>query len=213
MKKLFVVFAILIASVSAEAQVKINVNIGVQPAWGPTGYDYAGYYYFPELNVYYDVTSEQYVYFNNRQWIHAYRLPAYFGKPDLFRMYKVVINERNPYLNNRIHVSQYSKFKKQYNQQVIRDSREEKYFQSKFHPRHDQWEREQVAKNYNKKGKDVKVVVKNDVKVVVREDNHYKNDKGRGNDGRNDYSKNDNSNNRNNSKKEEKGRGSYGPRS
>lgn len=199
MKKLLVVFAILIGSVSAEAQVKINVNIGVQPAWGPTGYDYAGYYYFPEINVYYDVASEQYVYFNNRQWIHAYRLPAYFGKPDLFRMYKVVINERNPYLNNRIHVSQYSKFKKQYNQPVIRDSREEKYYQSKFHPKHDQWKREQVAKNYGKKGYDVK--------VVIKEENHYKSDKGRGNDGRNDYSKN------NNGKKEEKGRGSYGPRS
>jgi hypothetical protein len=196
MKKLFVAFAILFAGLSAEAQVKVNINIGVQPSWGPTGYNYAGYYYFPEINVYYDVMDEQYVYFNNRQWIHSNRLPGYFGKPDLFRMYKVVINERNPYLNNRIHVSQYAKYKNYHNQQVIRDSREEKYFESKYHPKHSQWESGQMSQNRYKKDNDPRLTGRND---YSKKDDNFRNENDWKDDKRNS--------------KESKGRGSKGSRS
>lgn len=40
---------------NAKAQVSLNINIGSQPVWGPTGYDHVDYYYFPDIDAYYYV--------------------------------------------------------------------------------------------------------------------------------------------------------------
>ena len=65
MKKLFFIlsFGLIVGMFpagKAEAQVRININIDMQPAWGPSGYDYAEYYYIPEINIYYDVLSRMF---------------------------------------------------------------------------------------------------------------------------------------------------------
>ncbi|OJW55299.1 MAG: hypothetical protein BGO55_01740 [Sphingobacteriales bacterium 50-39] len=82
---------------SASAQVKVNldVNIGSQPLWGPTGYDHAEYYYLPEYDVYYDVPYKQYIYWNNGRRVTAATLPARY-QADLYHTYKVVQNEPRP---------------------------------------------------------------------------------------------------------------------
>ncbi len=51
MKKCIIIFCLILSgglygTMSAQ-NVNVTVNISQQPAWGPTGYDYAGYYYFP----------------------------------------------------------------------------------------------------------------------------------------------------------------------
>ena len=45
-KKLLLVLALITGSIAfkAAAQVHINVNIGVRPAWCPVGYEQAAYY-------------------------------------------------------------------------------------------------------------------------------------------------------------------------
>ena len=68
MKKIILVitilFALIVSTHKAQAQVSVgvNVNIGSQPVWGPVGYDYAEYYYMPDIDVYYFVPRHQYVY-------------------------------------------------------------------------------------------------------------------------------------------------------
>lgn len=98
------------------------INISLQPSWGPAGYDYAMFYYFPEFNFYYDVERAMFHYLNYGRWVSAKMLPRGRHFPaDLHRYYKVVINQRNPWTYNRQHKRQYKHYKGVYNQRTLRD--------------------------------------------------------------------------------------------
>src|ERR1035437_5924062 len=148
MKKLFLIFALFIGAMlyKAEAQVHVNINIGNQPVWGPVGYDYVDYYYLPDLDVYYNVPRQQFVYFDFGRWIFAASLPSRFGRYDLFNTYKVVINERNPWLRNTYYRNQYRGYRGR-QQSIIRDSRDQKYFVIRNHPEHDRFINNQRQNN------------------------------------------------------------------
>ena len=146
MNKLFFVTFLLAGFLyqGAQAQVKVhlNVNIGSQPAWGPTGYDHAEYYYLPDQDCYYDVNGRQFVYFDNGRWTYAAALPPRYGQVDLYRSYKVVVNEPKPYMHADVYRRRYARYKGHpQRQDIIRDSKEEKYFEAKEHPRHAEWEK------------------------------------------------------------------------
>jgi hypothetical protein len=147
MKKIAVVICFMLGGLvySASAQVKINVNIGSQPVWGPEGYDYAEYYYLPDVDAYYYVPQRQFVYLNGNKWVFARSLPPSYNY-DLYRGYKVVVNEPKPYLRPAIYREKYGKYKGWYGKQtVIRDSHNEKYYVVKGHPKN-------VNKNKGNKG-------------------------------------------------------------
>jgi hypothetical protein len=55
----------------------------------------------------------------------------------------VVINEDKPYQNHDSHQAKYKAFRGTKDQQVIRDSRDPKYFPNKDHPEHDNWVKQQ----------------------------------------------------------------------
>jgi len=125
-------------SASAQVKVDLNVNIGSQPLWGPTGYDHAEYYYLPEYDVYYDVPHRQYIYWNNGRRVTAATLPARYHA-DLYHTYKVVKNEPRPWGHHNDDVKKYAEYKSHHDQGPIRDSHEEKYWQIKGHPDHSKW--------------------------------------------------------------------------
>jgi len=137
MKKVILIFALLAGTVSysnvANAQnVNISINIGTQPAWGPVGYDYVGFYYFPDINCYYDVNMMRFVYLHNGRWVHARYLPSMYARYDLYNMYKVVlVDVRNPWLHNSNHRRQYVSYVGYRPQVVIRDSRDARYRDSR----------------------------------------------------------------------------------
>jgi hypothetical protein len=137
-----IMIVFLLAGKMATAQVSINVNIDKQPVWGPTGYDHVDYYYLPEQDVYYCVSKRQYVYQEKNRWVFAASLPARYPKVDLYKTYKVVINEDKPYMHHDEHVKKYMEFRNRHDQEVIRDSHDKKYFVNKNHPQHGEWERE-----------------------------------------------------------------------
>jgi hypothetical protein len=94
----------LFASNSMNAQISVNVNLGLQPSWGPAGYSSVNYYYLPDIQAYYDVRSTQFIYLNNGVWIRSSNLPRQYRNYDLDRGYKVVINNYHgsrPYTNYR----------------------------------------------------------------------------------------------------------------
>ncbi|QMW01051.1 hypothetical protein [Spirosoma foliorum] len=122
----------------SHAQVNVSVNIGSQPIWGPTGYDYVNYYYLPDLDIYYNVPQQQWIYFDGGRWITTSVLPPRYSSYDLYRMHKVVINDNQPYLRNAVYRKQYASFKGRYDQQPIRDSRDSKYYVINNHPMHNQ---------------------------------------------------------------------------
>jgi len=171
MKKLVLFAAVLMVSLfgvdHAKAQLSLNINIGSQPVWGPTGYDHVDYYYFPDIDAYYYVPSAQYIYLNGGRWIWANNLPAQYGNFDLYRSYKVVVNKPNPYLQNNFYVTRYSRYKNYGGRQaVIRDSREAKYYVVKGHPNYVP-KQVTVVRPERSKPRNVKMV-----KRVDQNDNH-----------------------------------------
>ncbi|MET1054589.1 MAG: hypothetical protein ABWY16_04715 [Pedobacter sp.] len=126
---LAVIFGVAsLSSISTKAQVSLNINIGSQPQWGPTGYDHVDYYYLPDVDAYYNVPAQQYVYLNNGSWIWRNSLPSQYSNFDLYNSYKVVMNTPKPYLSHQTHVREYSKYKGTKGKQGnIRDSKDARY--------------------------------------------------------------------------------------
>ena len=136
MKKFLFALALLISTASfynsVEAQnINININIGRQPAWGPVGYDYVGFYYFPDIDVYYDVNLGSFYYFDRGRWISSQYLPYAYRHYDLYRLHKVVLNVNQPWRYHHTHVRDYARYKGFRNQIVIRDSRDNRYHSSR----------------------------------------------------------------------------------
>jgi hypothetical protein len=136
MKKFLLAFALFTGVASfcntAEAQnINISINTGRQPAWGPAGYDYAGYYYLPDIDCYYDVNAGLFYYFDRGKWISARYLPYAYRNYDLYGLYKVALNVRDPWRYHHIHYKDYSRYRGRRNQIVIRDSRDSRYRDSR----------------------------------------------------------------------------------
>ncbi len=129
MKKIILLSSLLMAGIfifkSADAQLRLSVNIGVQPAWGPAGYDYAEYYYLPDIEAYYSVPERQFIYFDDGRWIQSGYLPERCRDYDLYNGYKVVINERNPWYHFNDHRAMYADYRFRHDQGMIRDRRGE----------------------------------------------------------------------------------------
>jgi hypothetical protein len=95
---------------NAQVRVNLNVNIGNRPAWGIPG-AYAGdYYYLPEIDTYYDIPRRQFIYFDAGNWVFAAELPYSYRGYDLYRGYKVVINEPRPYLRCDVYRTRYNQY-------------------------------------------------------------------------------------------------------
>lgn len=120
----------------ANAQVNVNINIGSQPGWGPTGYNHADFYYLPAVNCYYDIGRAMFIYPNGSRWTYARHLPSRYRNVNLYNTYKVVVNQPRPFRYNHTHMRDYGRYRNVHNQPVIRDSRDSRYYVSKGHPMH-----------------------------------------------------------------------------
>jgi uncharacterized membrane protein YgcG len=81
----------LLATPAAQAQVGVNINIGV-PAWGPQVPYGTQYYYIPEIDGYYDLYSQQYIVFQDGYWVP---LPQLYGY-DPYQFHPVIVDYRGP---------------------------------------------------------------------------------------------------------------------
>jgi hypothetical protein len=141
MKKLMLIsgLGLMIGTVNinrAEAQVHISVNINIQPAWGPSGYDYVEFYYIPEINVYYDVANRLFCHHNRGRWISALFLPEMYSRYDFYSLYKVVLNGvRYPWKYNNRHRRLYERYCYNYAQVPIFYMKESRYHRARnnFH--------------------------------------------------------------------------------
>lgn len=151
-KKLIMLFVIILASSltiqTANAQVRLRVNIGSQPMWGPVGHDYVDNYYLPDVEAYYNVSSQNYTYMEGGRWINRKTLPTRYNNYDMYHTRRIVVNGSNPYLRNNEYRNRYSNDRSN-NIGSIRDSRDGKYFQNVNHPQHSQYN--QYVKNQRNK--------------------------------------------------------------
>ena len=142
MKTKILIIALLLFTIAintSKAQIRFDFNIGLQPIWGPVGYDRAENYYLPEIDAYYNIESRQYTYIVNGRWVSTLSLPRKYRNYDLYNGYKVVMNDSRPYLHYKTDRVKYAAYQNRHDQQPIRDSRDQKYFENKNHPKHNEW--------------------------------------------------------------------------
>lgn len=104
---LFMATAFSFQSATAQVRVGININIGEQPRWRPAGYDYAEYYYLPDIAAYYYVPGHQFIYLSNGRWVFSASLPYRYRNYNLYTGTKIVINRPDAYLYYPEHKMKY----------------------------------------------------------------------------------------------------------
>lgn len=99
---------LFLMTLSSKAQVNVNVNIGA-PAWGPVGYTEVRYYYLPDIDMYYDIPTAMFIYFDGGGWVRTTYLPRRYRHYDLYGAYKVCLNDYgpNPYIYYKQHKMKY----------------------------------------------------------------------------------------------------------
>lgn len=121
---------------NTNVSAQININISVQPLWGPIGYDKVENYYLPDIETYYSVPTKQFTYLNNGKWVTTTTLPSRYSNYNLYNGYKVVVNGDRPYLNYKKDKVKYVKYKNWGGKQlIIKNSNDKKYYIVKGHPR------------------------------------------------------------------------------
>lgn len=82
------------------------------PAWAPEYYPGVRYYYLPDIEVYYDLSNQNFVYLNNGFWTTSPSLPAMYGSYNLYGAYVVGLNVRvyKPWLHNEYYVTHYPRY-------------------------------------------------------------------------------------------------------
>ena len=115
----------------ADAQISVSVNIGTPPMWAPQGYVEARYYYLPDIDTYYDVHAERFIYLSRGRWVHVSTLPYAHRHYDLYNGYKVVLNYHDrPYVDYHVHRSRYPRGYRYGHQVCVREYRDR-------HPNHE----------------------------------------------------------------------------
>ena len=94
---------IILFTFQANAQFSINLSLGPRAQYQNhyCNNNNVAYYYLPEIEAYYDVNSDVFIYNGPRGWIRSTILPDYCRNYDVNRGYKVALNYRgnSPYAN------------------------------------------------------------------------------------------------------------------
>lgn len=106
-----VVLGILLFTISnSQAQVSVNINFGTPPVWAPADRVEVQYYYLPDVDAYYDVPTEQFIYINNGVWIRSRALPSRYSNYNLRSGRVVYITDyrgKSPYNYHKKHKVKY----------------------------------------------------------------------------------------------------------
>lgn len=82
------------------------------PSWAPDYYPGARYYYLPDIEVYFDLATRNFVYLQNGQWYFSPMLPSFYAGFDLNTCYVVVLDRKvyQPWLHHQYYVSHYPRY-------------------------------------------------------------------------------------------------------
>lgn len=130
MRRLILSVAALVLAGSTLAQVSLGErnNMSEQPLWGPVGFDFVEYYYLPEIETYFDVPQQKFYYDVDGRWTRSATPPRTSIDLDIYQLYKAVVNELQPFQNHAKYRVQYAPFKGRHTQELIRDSKDPRYF-------------------------------------------------------------------------------------
>ncbi len=92
-----------------------NAPEGIQPpVWAPEYGDINAvhYYYFPDIQVYYDVYRQEYVYMEDGYWRFSAFLPPFYSGFNVNNAYVVILNTQvhEPWMHHELYVSHYPRY-------------------------------------------------------------------------------------------------------
>ena len=129
------------------------------PAWAPPYYPGVRYYYLPDIETYYDLTSQEFVYLDNGQWTYSRNLPYIYAGYDLDNCFTVAIdfNTYQPWLHYQYYVSHYPRYyyRDYYDHSNIpyvrgfnENSKSDIYWSENERNRARRWDDENIKKNH-----------------------------------------------------------------
>ena len=128
-KFFFFIFLLFFALQSkAQISVSINVNSGSTRVYEPaprhvhSNYchheEVVEYYYYPEIEAYFDIQSSVYIYYDSNGWVRSRYLPRHCDDYNVNRGYRVVLDYhgQRPYNHFQEHKAKYKckGYKKEY---------------------------------------------------------------------------------------------------
>ena len=105
---MFVVFFSALDGSSAFSQPVRYSN----PPWAPAYYPGVRYYYIPDLEMYYDLSNQDFVYLDDGQWMFSYGLPSIYAGYDLYNAFVVALDAGvyQPWMHHQFYVSHYPRY-------------------------------------------------------------------------------------------------------
>ncbi len=93
--KFLMLATLIVVAFTTEAQiVKVDKHYGaIAPKWAPTAPAETQYYYLPDIQTYYDVPAQRYIYQRNGSWVRTATLPTRYKGYDLYHGQTVYLTD------------------------------------------------------------------------------------------------------------------------
>lgn len=107
---LFITLMSVINKTEAQVILGFNVNIGALVYAAPVASAYYGddYYYYPDIDMYYSIAAQQYIYFDGGRWLFSSYIPAIYRGYNFNAIRRVNINEARPWMHADVYRERYS---------------------------------------------------------------------------------------------------------
>lgn len=92
---------------------EVNVHVSV-PAWAPPYDDvqHVRYYYMPDIEVYFDLSNQEFVYLQDGSWMFSSSFPQMYPGFDLNNSYVVMLDNQvyEPWMHHHYYISHYPRY-------------------------------------------------------------------------------------------------------
>ena len=109
----FIVLLFCIGCAYQYGELEYRANV-VVPAWAPFYDDihHVRYYYLPDIEVYYDVWNQEFVYLEDGSWVFTPVLPPMYAGFDLYNSFVVILDAHvyEPWMHHQYYVAHYPRF-------------------------------------------------------------------------------------------------------
>lgn len=114
---------IILFTLQSNAQISVNVNLGSRPQYHDRYENEVSYYFLPEIEAYFDIQAQVYIFNSPRGWVRSSYLPEYCRNYDINRGHRVALTYigYTPYADFKFH-------KQKYYRENDRNYREEYYY-------------------------------------------------------------------------------------
>jgi hypothetical protein len=82
------------------------------PPWAPAYYPGVRYYYIPDIETFYDLSNQDFVYLDDGQWLFSYSLPPMYRNFDLYDAFVVALDMDvfQPWMHFQFYLSNYPRY-------------------------------------------------------------------------------------------------------